>query len=74
MPGDYTPTITVVICQKRHHTRLFAKNKEDCDRSGNVPAGTCVDTDITAPHNFDFYLCSHGGIQGTSRPVHYRKV
>ncbi|XP_013856459.1 protein argonaute-3, partial [Austrofundulus limnaeus] len=37
-------------------------------RSGNVPAGTTVDTDITHPYEFDFYLCSHAGIQGTSRP------
>uniref|UniRef100_A0AAQ4NS90 Argonaute RISC catalytic component 3a n=1 Tax=Gasterosteus aculeatus aculeatus TaxID=481459 RepID=A0AAQ4NS90_GASAC len=40
-------------------------------RSGNIPAGTTVDTDITHPYEFDFYLCSHAGIQGTSRPSHY---
>lgn len=32
-------------------------------RSGNIPAGTTVDTDITHPYEFDFYLCSHAGIQ-----------
>lgn len=37
----------------------------DCQvgRSGNIPAGTTVDTDITHPYEFDFYLCSHAGIQ-----------
>merc|ERR1711988_1682007 len=75
MPGDdYQPNITVVICQKRHHTRLFAKDPKACDRSGNVPAGTCVDTDIVAPRTFNFYLCSHAGIQGMSRPVHYNVI
>ncbi|NXW36245.1 AGO2 protein, partial [Phaetusa simplex] len=40
-------------------------------KSGNIPAGTTVDTKITHPSEFDFYLCSHAGIQGTSRPSHY---
>ena len=38
---------------------------------GNIPAGTTVDVGITHPTEFDFYLCSHQGIQGTSRPSHY---
>lgn len=32
-------------------------------KSGNIPAGTTVDTKITHPSEFDFYLCSHAGIQ-----------
>ncbi len=32
-------------------------------RSGNIPAGTTVDQGITSPQEFDFYLCSHTGIQ-----------
>ena len=32
-------------------------------KSGNVPAGTIVDTGITHPTDYDFYLCSHFGIQ-----------
>lgn len=34
-------------------------------KSGNIPAGTTVDTSITHPFEFDFYLCSHAGIQVT---------
>ncbi|GAB6028295.1 argonaute 1 [Chamberlinius hualienensis] len=68
----YQPAITFITVQKRHHTRLFARNREDqIGKSGNVPAGTTVDTDIVHPIEFDFYLCSHQGIQGTSRPAHY---
>uniref|UniRef100_A0A8C2G670 Argonaute RISC catalytic component 3b n=1 Tax=Cyprinus carpio TaxID=7962 RepID=A0A8C2G670_CYPCA len=69
---EYQPGITYIVVQKRHHTRLFcADHTERVGRSGNIPAGTTVDTDITHPYEFDFYLCSHAGIQGTSRPSHY---
>ncbi|KAE9601850.1 hypothetical protein Lal_00040839 [Lupinus albus] len=72
-PG-YQPPVTFVVVQKRHHTRLFTSNHDDrssTDRSGNVLPGTVVDTKICHPTEFDFYLCSHAGIQGTSRPAHY---
>ncbi|XP_073136369.1 protein argonaute 1B-like [Henckelia pumila] len=70
----YQPTVTFVVVQKRHHTRLFANNYHDrysVDRSGNILPGTVVDSKICHPTEFDFYLCSHAGIQGTSRPAHY---
>lgn len=68
----YKPKITFIVVQKRHHTRLFCKYSKDVvGKSRNVPAGTTVDTDITHPIEFDFYLCSHQGIQGTSKPAHY---
>ncbi|XP_020250305.1 LOW QUALITY PROTEIN: protein argonaute 1B-like [Asparagus officinalis] len=71
---NYQPPITFVVVQKRHHTRLFAENhsnQHSVDRSGNILPGTVVDTKICHPTEFDFYLCSHAGIQGTSRPAHY---
>eukprot|EP00094_Tigriopus_californicus_P002468 TCALIF_02385-PA protein Name:"Similar to Ago2 Protein argonaute-2 (Mus musculus)" AED:0.07 eAED:0.07 QI:0/0/0/0.5/1/1/2/0/1061 len=72
LEADYKPGITFIVVQKRHHTRLFcAEKKEQSGKSGNIPAGTTVDVGITHPTEFDFYLCSHQGIQGTSRPSHY---
>lgn len=35
------------------------------DRARNVEPGTVVDTDITHRREFDFYICSHEGIQVT---------
>ncbi|GKV05310.1 hypothetical protein SLEP1_g17339 [Rubroshorea leprosula] len=74
---NYQPPVTFVVVQKRHHTRLFANNHDDrnsVDKSGNILPGTVVDSKICHPTEFDFYLCSHAGIQnkqGTSRPAHY---
>ncbi|GKD71913.1 PAZ domain-containing protein, partial [Tanacetum coccineum] len=71
---NYMPPVTFVVVQKRHHTRFFPVKHGDrgsTDKSGNVLPGTVVDTKICHPTEFDFYLCSHAGIQGTSRPSHY---
>ncbi|XP_004508550.1 protein argonaute PNH1-like [Cicer arietinum] len=71
---SYQPPVTFVVVQKRHHTRLFSNNHDDrssTDKSGNILPGTVVDSKICHPTEFDFYLCSHAGVQGTSRPVHY---
>ncbi|KAF8733891.1 hypothetical protein HU200_014744 [Digitaria exilis] len=70
----YLPRVTFVVVQKRHHTRLFPENhraRDQTDKSGNILPGTVVDTKICHPSEFDFYLCSHSGIKGTSRPAHY---
>ncbi|KAG4937126.1 hypothetical protein JHK85_052045 [Glycine max] len=45
-------------------------DKSSVDRSGNILLGTVVDSKICHPIEFDFYLCSHAGIQGTSRLAH----
>lgn len=65
-----SPNITVIIVGKRHHVRFFPSSNVQ-DRSGNCPAGTVVDRDVVHPTEFDFYLQSHGGLLGTSRPAHY---
>ncbi|KAG8365304.1 hypothetical protein BUALT_Bualt18G0090600 [Buddleja alternifolia] len=67
----YQPPITLIVAQKRHQTRLFIENRNDGGPSGNVPPGTVVDTIIVHPFDFDFYLCSHYGGIGTSKPTHY---
>lgn len=76
---DYFPTLTLIIAQKRHQTRLFPDDKnfagnippDDRNFTGNIPPGTVVDTKIVHPFEFDFYLCSHYGSKGTSKPTHY---
>jgi len=67
----YKPKITFVVAQKRHHARFFPLRREDADNSGNCLPGTVVDTHVVHPFEFDFYLQSHSGLQGTSRSCHY---
>ncbi|RKO98098.1 hypothetical protein CXG81DRAFT_4267, partial [Caulochytrium protostelioides] len=69
--GWMNTKLTFITVMKRHHARFFPVNRNDADRSGNVPAGTVIDTGVTHPSEFDFYLFSHPGLQGTSRPGHY---
>ncbi|TPX31606.1 hypothetical protein SmJEL517_g05103 [Synchytrium microbalum] len=68
---SYRPLITFVAVQKRHHARFFPIQREDADRSGNILPGTIIESGVTHPSEFDFYLCSHPGLQGTSKPTHY---
>lgn len=63
--------ITYIIVTKRHHTRFFPTTKQHSDKSGNVKPGTVVDRGITSKDFYDFYLNSHAGIQGTSKPSKY---
>ena len=67
----FKPTITLIVVNKRHHVRFFPRIEDEGDRSGNCVAGTVVDSDVVNPVEFDFYLLSHGGTLGTSRPTHY---
>ena len=70
--NPYKPKITVIIVQKRHHTRIRPQFEEDgVGRMSNVPAGTTCDTTITQFRDFDYFLASHEGIQGTTKPSHY---
>lgn len=73
---DYEKKVkmTIVVVQKRHHTRFFPGNtgigSED-KKNNNVPAGTIVDTVITRPNENHFYLVSHQSIQGVAKPTKY---
>lgn len=69
---NYKPPITYIVVGKRHNTRLFTVNPRDAvGKAGNVPPGTTTDKAICHYLEFDWFTCSHFGIQGTSRPAHY---
>jgi len=85
----YYPKVTFIVVQKRHHTRIFPKYSEDMEYTGNICpgfwififlnfycllVGTVVDSGICHPFEHDFYLMSHCGVQGTSKPSHYHML
>ena len=67
LPAHSTPSELI----DRSPHRFFPQNERDGDKSGNCQAGTVVDREVSHPTEFDFYLQSHGGLLGTSRPAHY---
>jgi len=72
---SYRPKLTLIVAQKRHHTRFFPGAQGPVSgRASNIVPGTVVDKDITHPDQFEFYLCAHHGIQGTSRPIRYHVI
>ncbi|GAA5842064.1 hypothetical protein JCM5353_003490 [Sporobolomyces roseus] len=63
------PKITFIVTIKRHHLRAFVTGGGN--RTNNVLPGTIVDSDVVDARAFDFYLASHKGIIGTTRPTRY---
>ncbi|GAB2215125.1 hypothetical protein Droror1_Dr00019501 [Drosera rotundifolia] len=62
----WNPKFTVIVAQKNHHTKFFQPGSPD-----NVPPGTVIDNKVCHPRNYDFYMCAHAGMIGTTRPTHY---
>jgi len=65
------PLITFVVVGKRHHIRFFPIDGRGADRKGNVQAGFLAERGLQSPFTRDYFLQSHGGLLGTSRPSHY---
>ncbi|KAL1348006.1 hypothetical protein HN51_024011 [Arachis hypogaea] len=63
---NWDPKFLVMVAQKNHHTKFFQPGSPD-----NVPPGTVIDNKICHPRNYDFYMCAHAGMIGTTRPTHY---
>ncbi|KAL9275439.1 argonaute 4B-like protein [Drosera capensis] len=62
----WNPKFSVIVAQKNHHTKFFQPGSPD-----NVPPGTVIDNRVCHPRNYDFYMCAHAGMIGTTRPTHY---
>ncbi|KAF1808916.1 Piwi-domain-containing protein [Eremomyces bilateralis CBS 781.70] len=70
----YKIPITVLIASKRHHVRFNPKSQAARDKNGNPVPGVLVETGVTHPFEFDWYMNPHSAIKGTCRPIHYHCI
>ena len=72
--------ICIVVCQKRHNTRVVFEESEDGGTKYVNPCpGLVIDnagggSSITHAKYNEFYLTSHIAIQGTSKPTKYTLI
>ncbi|XP_019476543.1 piwi-like protein 1 isoform X2 [Meleagris gallopavo] len=68
---DYNPRLTVIVVKKRVSTRFFAQVAGGLK---NAPPGTVVDTEVTRPEWYDFFIVSQAVRNGCVAPTHYNVV
>ncbi|KAM4047113.1 piwi-like protein 4 [Anomaloglossus baeobatrachus] len=64
----YSPKVTVVVVRKRCTTRFFCESHRGLQ---NPPLGTIIDSEVTRPEWYDFFLISQNARQGSVNPTHY---
>ncbi|XP_036382657.1 piwi-like protein 1 isoform X3 [Megalops cyprinoides] len=68
---DYMPKLSVVVVKKRISTRFFARID---GKLANPPPGTVIDTEVTRPEWYDFFIVSQAVRLGSVAPTHYNVV
>ncbi|KAJ7410675.1 Piwi-like protein 1 [Willisornis vidua] len=68
---DYSPRLTVIVVKKRVGARFFAETGGGLK---NPPPGTVVDTVVTRPEWYDFFIVSHTVKNGCVTPTHYNVI
>ncbi|KAM9743859.1 piwi-like protein 1 isoform 1-T4 [Menidia menidia] len=68
---DYDPKLSVVVVKKRISSRFFAMIG---GKVTNPPPGTIIDTEVTRPEWYDFYIVSQAVRCGSVSPTHYNVV
>ncbi|XP_069136145.1 piwi-like protein 1 [Argopecten irradians] len=68
---DYDVRIAVVVVKKRISSRFFSRARGTYT---NPIPGTVIDTEVTKPEWFDFFLVSQSVRQGTVTPTHFNVI
>uniref|UniRef100_T1IRX2 Uncharacterized protein n=1 Tax=Strigamia maritima TaxID=126957 RepID=T1IRX2_STRMM len=71
--GDptYQPKMSFIVVNKRINTRFFQSGTEGWE---NPLSGTVIDTVVTRPERYDFFLVSQSVRQGTVGPTQYNVI
>ncbi|KAG1974044.1 piwi-like protein 1 [Pimephales promelas] len=68
---DYEPKLTVVVVKKRISSRFFARID---GKIANPPPGTVIDSEVTRPEWYDFFIVSQAVRFGCVAPTHYNVI
>ncbi|XP_065103397.1 piwi-like protein 1 [Paramisgurnus dabryanus] len=71
MGVDYEPKLSVVVVKKRISSRFFARID---GKIANPPPGTVIDTEVTRPEWYDYFIVSQAVRFGCVAPTHYNVV
>uniref|UniRef100_A0A8C8HBT4 Piwi-like protein 1 n=1 Tax=Oncorhynchus tshawytscha TaxID=74940 RepID=A0A8C8HBT4_ONCTS len=71
VPQIMEPKLTLVVVKKRISSRFFARID---GKLTNPPPGTCIDTEVTRPEWYDFFIVSQAVRMGSVSPTHYNVV
>ncbi|CAH1725633.1 unnamed protein product, partial [Aphis gossypii] len=72
--GDEKFGLAFIIVKKRISARFFLNTEKKREHYQNPPPGTVVDSSITDPTMYDFYLVSQHVTKGTVTPTHYNVI
>ncbi|CAH1233753.1 PIWIL1 [Branchiostoma lanceolatum] len=71
LSAGYNPKVAWIVVNKRINAKFFAEGQGGLQ---NPMPGTVVDTEVTKPQWYDFFLVSGSVRQGTVTPCHYNVV
>ncbi|XP_077550222.1 piwi-like protein 1 [Haemaphysalis longicornis] len=72
-PETHEPKLAFVVVTRRISTRFFARPNQAGPIS-DPPPGTVVDSEVTRPERYDFFLVLQSVRQGTVAPTHYNVI
>jgi len=65
------PRVAIIVVKKRINTRLFTSIRNTIS---NPPPGTIVDSEVTRPEWYDFFMVAQSVRQGSVTPTHYNII
>jgi len=69
--GAYDPRLAIIVVKKKIGSRFMLRTK---DGYTNPTPGTVIDSEVTHPKWYDFYLVSQYVYQGTVSPTHFNVI